>query len=116
MPTNITFRTQLLGGVTEFCAESGLSLFQKALHLVELIVSLARYKEEGVQLNPQVYITNDIRQLTAMVPNGERLKIGSTQRDMPGMKKAIKKTAPLAADGWSIYIEDSDSLEYGVFR
>lgn len=70
MPTNITLRTQLLGGVTEFCTACGLGLFNNALNLVELIVSLARYKEEGVRLNPQVYVSNDISSLTAMLPDG----------------------------------------------
>ncbi|NJK42813.1 MAG: hypothetical protein HC937_04060 [Aquincola sp.] len=41
MPINITFRTQLIGSVSEFCSDCGLSLFAKALNLVELIVALA---------------------------------------------------------------------------
>ena len=73
MPINITFRTQLIGGVTEFCSDCGLRLFTKALNLVELIVALARYKEEGVRLNPQVYVSSDIRALTAMLPDGDLL-------------------------------------------
>src|SRR5690349_12141748 len=114
MPENITFRTQLLGGVTEFCNDCGLALLQNSLNLVELIVSLARYKEEGVRLNPQVYLSNDIRAMTAMLPGGERVKIGATTANLGGLKEAIKKTAPLATDGWSIYIQGDADLEYGV--
>lgn len=116
MPVNITFRTQLVGSVTEFCSECGLGLFTKALNLVELIVALARYKEEGVRLNPQVYISNDIRSLTAMLPDGERLRVGATTPDAKGIKESLKKTAPLATDGWCVYLEDGEQLEYGVFR
>jgi hypothetical protein len=116
MPTNITFRTQLIGGVAEFCVGCGLALFNNSLHLVELIVSLARYKEEGVRLNPQVYVSNDIRSLTAMLPDGERIKIGSTSKDVRGINEALKKTAPLATEGWCVYLEDRNELEYGLFR
>lgn len=106
----------MLGGVTEFCTECGLGLFNNPLNLVELIVSLARYKEEGVRLNPQVYVSSDIASLAAMLPDGERLKIGTTTGNVKGIKEALKKTAPLATDGWSIYLQDRDVLEYGVFR
>jgi hypothetical protein len=117
MPENITFRTQLIGGVTEFCQESQLSFLSNALHLVELIVMLAHYREEGVSLFPKVYLTNDKNTLTAMLPDGEVLKIGASVPDVNGVKSAVKKCAPLATNGWLIYIEASDGyLEYGVFK
>lgn len=116
MATNITFRTQLVGSIAEFCANNGLPLFANPLNLVELIVALARYKEEGVRLNPQVYVSKNIGSLTAMLPDGERLKIGTSPKSAAGIKAALKRTAPLALDGWCIYLEDGDELEYGVFR
>ena len=57
MPTNITFRTQLLGGVAEFCNACRLPLFVNSLNLVELVVLIAKYKEEEVALYPEVYVT-----------------------------------------------------------
>lgn len=116
MATNITFRTQLIGGVSEFCSECGLPLLTNPLNLVELIVALARYKEEGVRLNPQVYISTDLASLTAMLPDGERVRLGETTANVQGIKEALKKTAPLAMDGWSIYLQDRQRVEYGVFR
>lgn len=117
MPENITFRTQLIGGVTEFCQGSQIQFLSNALHLVELIVMLAHYREEGVSLFPKVYIANDRHTLTAMLPDGEVLKIGTSQPDVTGIKSALKKCAPLATNGWLIYIEPSqDRLEYGVFK
>lgn len=116
MPTNITFRSQLIGGVNDFCADCGLTLFGNPLNLVELVVALARYKEEGVRLNPQVYVSNDIASLTALLPDGERLKVGSTTANLKGIKEALKKCAPLAIGGWSIYLQEKNGLEYGVFR
>jgi len=117
MPENITFRTQLIGSITEFCQESQLTLLVNALYLVELIVLLARYKEEGASLYPKVYLTNDIKMLNSMVPDGESLKIGSSIADTDGIINALKKCAPLATNGWLIYVEASENiLEYGVFK
>lgn len=117
MPENITFRTQLIGAVTEFCQSSQLPLLGNALHLVELIVSLARYKEEGINLYPKVYLTNNMHMLNSMLPDGESLKIGEAEANIRGINDALKKCAPLATNGWLIYIEtNNDSLRYGVFK
>jgi len=117
MPANITFRTQLLGGVTEFCNACRLPIFSNTLHLVELVVLLAKYTEEGVALYPEVYVTTDISTLVAMLPEAECLPLGSATRDATGIKHAIKKSAPLATGGWMIYLDDKgDSIHYGLFR
>lgn len=117
MPENITFRTQLLGGVADFCQESDLMLFRNALHLVELIVLLARYKEEGVSLNPKVYLTNNLDSLISMLPECEKIKIGTSTPDIEGIKSALKKCAPLANEGWLIYIHDrQNEISFGLFK
>lgn len=117
MPVNITFRTQLLGGVTEFCNACRVPLFGNSLNLVELVVLLAKYKEEGTALYPEVYVTTDIAGVIAMLPDSERMSLGTTTRDVTGIKHAIKKAAPLATGGWLVYIHDSpEALTYGLFR
>lgn len=117
MPVNITFRTQLLGGVAEFCGNCDVPLFSLPLNLIELVVLLAKYKEEGVSLYPEVYLTSDISQLIAMLPDAQRLPLGSTSRDTDGIKRAIKKSAPLAISGWLIYLEDNgDNLNFGLMK
>jgi len=85
--------------------------------LVELIVLLAKYKEEGVSLYPEVYLTKDVSQLIAMLPEAQKLPLGATTRDVDGIKRAIKKSAPLAISGWLIYLEDNGaSLNFGLMR
>ncbi len=117
MARNITFRTQLLGGVSEFCLDSKLPLLQNNLHLVELIVLLARYQEEGVSLFPKVYLTDSIRTVSSMLPGGDRLKIGQSKLGIDGIKEAIKKCAPLAIEGWLIYLScEQNNIEFGLFR
>jgi len=117
MPENITFRTQLLGGVADFCQESDLSLLNNSLHLVELIVLLARYKEEGVSLNPKVYLTNNLNTLISMLPECEKIEIGDSTPDIEGIKAALKKCASLAHEGWLIYIHDRKTeIRFGLFK
>jgi len=117
MAENITFRTQLIGGVAEFCHSSELPILSDTLNLVELIVKLARYQEEGVKLCPKVYITNDIEKIRTLLPGGETLKIGNSSADGDGIKESLKKCAPLATEGWLLYIQNNaDGIEYGLFR
>lgn len=117
MPDNITFRTQLLGGVSDFCVQCNLPLINQAVHLVELIVLLARYQEEGVKLTPKVYLTNDMDSVISMLPESERMNIDTTSPDAAGIKLALKKCAPLANSGWLIFIHDKgDQIEFGLFK
>ncbi len=117
MPVNITFRTQLQGGVSDFCHDSKLPLLANNMVLVELVVMLARYQEEGVPLCPRVYLTDDIQKLSRMMPGGERYKIGSASPDAVGLRAAVKKCAPLATGDWMLYVQDGQpSIEYGVFK
>lgn len=117
MPSNITFRTPLVDGVSGFCDACRLPLFSNSLHLVELIVLLAKYKEEGESLYPEVYVTTDMNAILAMLPDAERFCLGVISRDIEGIRRAIKKAAPLATGGWLVYLEDSATdLSFGLFR
>lgn len=115
MANNITFRRELLGGVTDFCNETALPI-ASAENIVELIVLLANYQEEGVELKPKVYLFENIDSIIKMLPDGEKLKIGINDTTLNGLKKVLKKCAPLSKDGWAIYISDNGTtFEFGVF-
>lgn len=117
MPVNITFRSKLIGDVHTFCKNSKLGLLNDQLNLVELIVLLSRYQEEGVDLSPRVYITSDVQAMAKMLPGGEQYKLGNSSADQKGIKQALKKCAPLATGDWMIYIADcGKTIEYGVFK
>jgi hypothetical protein len=117
MPNNITFRTHLLGSVTEFCQNSDLATLQKSLNLVDLIVRLARYQEEGLKLFPKVYLTNNIAEIISMLPDSESLKIGVSENNSEGIMLSLKKCAPMANGGWLVYINEmADNIEYGLFK
>jgi hypothetical protein len=117
MPNNITFRTHLLGSVTEFCQNSDLATLQNSLNLVDLIVRLARYQEEGLKLFPKVYLTNNIAEIIVMLPEAESIKIGVSDKNSEGIMRSLKKCAPMANGGWLVYINEmKDNIEYGIFK
>ena len=117
MASNITFRTHLLGSVTEFCQNSDLATLQNSMNLVDLIVVLARYQEEGLKLFPKVYLTNNIAEIIRMLPDSESLKIGIAEKNAEGIKRSLKKCAPMAIGGWLVYINEMpENIEYGIFK
>ena len=117
MPENITFRSELIGKLHDFSEGCGLPLLSNTTILVELVALVAKCKEEGVSLQPKVYITNDIDLCNQLIGNAEKVKIGSDVHGISGIQLTIKKCAPLAAGPWSIYIHDSGgNIDYGLFR
>ena len=113
---NITFRTQLLGGITDFCTETALSGATPEV-LVDLVVRLVRYQEEGVKMNPQVYLTDNIDLLISMLPEGEKRPLSVTTADPDGIEEMLKICAPLATGEWRIFGQPSqEGMAFGVFR
>ena len=114
--THITLRTHLIGSVTDFCAESALCLVTPEI-LVDLIVRLSRYQEEGVSLFPQVYLTADIDSLIGMLPDGEKLQLASTALTIDGIAEMLKVCAPIATGDWKVFGQTSEhAMSFGVFR
>lgn len=117
MPTNITFRSELIGKLHDFSQDCGLPLLANTSILVELVALVAKCKEEGVNLQPRVYITNDIDLCNQLIGNAEKIKIGTGVHSVAEVQLIIKKCAPLAVGAWSIYIHDSNgNVDFGLFR
>lgn len=83
--------------------------------ILEIINSISDYYEEGVHLYPEIIITNDIDILENTIPS-RQFVIKKTELSIDGFKDAIKLCAPLAIDGWIIFIEVSDenSMRFGL--
>lgn len=114
--SNITFRAQLLGGVTDFCTDCDLAIATPQV-LVDLIVRLARYQEEGLKLAPQVYLTDNIDFIVNMLPDGEKIVLGTISANGSGLEEVLKISAPLATGEWRIYANQmGPHIEFGVFR
>lgn len=50
----------MLGSVHDFISSSNMEPLVRADHLVELIVTLGQYKEEGRDYSPEVYLCHDV--------------------------------------------------------
>ena len=113
---NITFRTQLLGTITDFCQECGLEMATPEI-LVDLIARLSNYREEGSVLAPQVYLTDNIDLLVKMLPDGEKITISATTPNTRGVGEILKICAPLATEEWRIFIQRiEDEMKFGLYR
>jgi hypothetical protein len=66
---------------------------------------LARYyQEEGASLFLDAFMTDSLSKLTAMIPDSGHLKLGEVKCDEAGIRKAIKKAAPLVRGCWKMYL------------
>ena len=85
--------------------------------LVDLIVRLVRYQEEGTRLSPRVYLTDNIDLLINMLPEGEKLRLSGTTADSVGIKDMLKICAPLAVGEWRIFGHQcAEGMNFGIFR
>ena len=114
---NISFRTQLIGSITDFAESCSMGLLLRPSILAELIGALSKYREEGIKLSPEVYLCNDIAQLLKLIPDSSLITIGRGNISEEDIREILKKCAPLARDEWCIYIEGkNNNMEYGLFR
>ena len=117
MPENITFRNHLLGSISDFADKCQMGAIVSPAILVEIIVSLSHYEEEGAKLRPEVYICKNIDRMLQLLPGYGVLQVGTLPLEETSVKVILKKCAPLAIDGWHIYLDESEGhIRFGVFR
>jgi len=117
MAENITFRNHLFGSVHDFADDCGMEPLVQSATLVELIVALSRYTEEGVHLAPEMYLCENLNAMLKFLPGHSSIHLGDATNNADGVMKALKKAAPLAIDDWKIYVEMTDGqFRYGLFH
>ena len=104
---SITFRTQLLGTMSDFSKACELTLATPEV-LVDLIVRLSRYRAEGAELVPQVYLTDDIELLVRMLPDGESIFVSSSTPNSTGVSEMLKVCATLATEEWRVFCQQHE--------
>lgn len=115
--TNITLRAYLVGSVDAFCEANGLGALGKNAVIVELVVALARYVEEGAQMYPDVYLFSSYERAMKFLPGNAMQMIGESTVSEDFVKQSLKRCAPLAVGGWKVYLEiESNIVRYGVFH
>ncbi len=112
----VNFRSHLLGEIVTFCGSEGITCVKTAESIVQLVSSLVHYREEGYSLFPKVFICSDFKTLYSIIKGSEKVDIGEGDISENTIKTALKRCAPLAVGGWSIFLERSESgFRYGLF-
>lgn len=116
-PQKVSFRGQLKGEVGDFIEKVDMACVETTQAVVDLIVELSHYEEEGTALYPKVLVCDSLTATLGLLQGGAPLEIGQGPKNANTAKQALKKCAPLARQGWSIYIErHPNQFKFGVFR
>lgn len=113
----VTFRSELKSSIADFLSDADMTCSQTEEALVALVVSLADLREEGAQLFPRVLICDDLDAVLRNIQGTSALVIGTGPRTPATVARALKKCAPLANNGWAIWISRGpEDFTFGVFR
>lgn len=117
MSDSVTLRAYLMGSLTDLVESAELGAIGKTSVISELVSLFVDYKEEGASLFLDVFVTDDLPQLLAMIPESNHLRLGSCTPDEHGVVSAVKKAAPLVRGSWKMYLSPNKAeLDFGVFR
>lgn len=112
-----SFRAQLKGSLSDFLTDENMQCSHTEEALLELVVSLSHYTEEGSLLFPQVLICDDLPTSLSLIQGTDLLQLGAEQKNGCNVAQILKRCAPLSQRGWITYIHrDQSILPYGVFR
>ncbi len=116
-PRKVSFRATLKGEVGDFVERVGMACLDTTSSIVDLVVELSHYEEEGTALYPKILVCDTLSETLALLQGSTPLEIGRGAKSAATARQALKKCAPLARQGWSIYIErHQNEFKYGVFR
>lgn len=117
MNESITLRSHLIGKLSDLVESAQLGALGKCSLICELVCLFADYEEEGAALFLDAFLTDNLEALTAMIPQSTCLRLGKTSCDEPGVKRAVKRAAPLVRGCWKMFLAlNDDKLEFGLFR
>jgi hypothetical protein len=112
-----SFRDWVIGVIDTFLKNEGMRCEHTQDGLVEAVVALARYQEEGVALYPKIVICDDIDDALKQTTGSEAIQLGEGPRKAATVAEALKKCAPLARDRWIAYVHRKpDTFSFGIFR
>ena len=113
----VTLRSYLMGNLNDLVESVSLGDLGKSSLVCEVVSLFVDYQEEGASLFLDAFFTDGIDKLTALIPQSTCLKIGSVPCNESGIRKAVKKTAPLVRGSWKMYFAPCPAgLDFGLFR
>jgi hypothetical protein len=85
--------------------------------LVEIVVQVSNFKEEGFPLSPLVFVGRDLRELLEGVHGTSPIALGTGPCTLNTIRLAMKSCAPLAEGRqWAIYfLLQEGMLRFGIF-
>lgn len=117
MSDSITLRPHLHGSLTDLVESVNLGALGKCSIVCELVSLFADYEEEGASLFLDAFLTDELQKLISTIPQSTCLPLGTTTCDEDGVKRAVKKSAPLVRGCWKLYLAANDlKLDFGLFR
>lgn len=117
MIESITLRAHLIGSLNDLVESADLGVLGKCSIISELVCLFADYEEEGAALFLDAFLTDNLDTLTATIPQSAHLKLGTASCDEVGIKRAVKRAAPLVRGCWKMFLALNDQkLEFGLFR
>lgn len=78
--------------------------------ILDLINLTSSYREEGEELYPEIFLTNNIDSVLKTLPFVKRVEVSSKPTCINEFKNALKLCAPLSRNGWIIYINITEEI------
>jgi hypothetical protein len=104
---NSTFKTSL----SSFFKKEGFELSEDHVSdISNAISSLSDYREENKCLNPELYITTNIKSIHSKISPGRIIRISESHFKKEEISLVLKKCALLSIHGWCIFIELNDNI------
>lgn len=115
---SVSLRPWVIEGVEPFAASFGNLAAASAELLVESIVGLSNYSEEGLAYAPLVFVTSDLPQTLAALGGSDAIRVGSELEGVTAARAALRSCAPLGEGRrWAVFLCLSGGrVEYGLFR
>lgn len=113
----LSFKSYLKTKLEKFVGKFENSFIAAEL-LAEFVFVLSSYQEEGAQLFPVIFISEELTGLLDLTQGIEPIFIGSGAQNRESVRHAFKQCAPIS-DGreWAIFIILKDgTMSYGIFR
>lgn len=112
----VTYRSNLKSEISDFLDDLGLKCAHTADAVVEIVVALSKYEEEGRELFPDVYLCVDRKLMDQVLGSSDFIELGRGPLCDDTAKLALKRCAPLCGPTWSIYLEKgATDIAYGMF-
>ncbi|MGA9526206.1 MAG: hypothetical protein WBV82_32400 [Myxococcaceae bacterium] len=116
--SSISLRPLVSNGVQPFASLFGERAPDASDVLVEIIVGISNFEEEGFAYAPLVFVATDLDDLLCTVRGSDPIFVGSGSNGRASARAALKSCAPLGEGRrWALFVlMTSSGYEYGLFR